>query len=60
MVAPGEQRSGTREPLFVRLVGPFQDVLLYSLPETWGVFDLADLPDVPPERCRKKGVAANA
>jgi signal transduction histidine kinase len=39
-----EQRSGTREPLFVRLVGPFQDVLLYSLPETWGAFDLADMP----------------
>jgi signal transduction histidine kinase len=39
-----EQRSGTREPLFVRLVGPFQDVLLYSLPESWGAFDLADLP----------------
>jgi signal transduction histidine kinase len=39
-----EQRSGTREPLFVRLVGPFQDVLLYSLPEAWGAFDLADLP----------------
>ena len=39
-----EQRSGTREPLFVRLVGPFQDVLLYSLPETWGAFDLAELP----------------
>ena len=39
-----EQRSGTREPLFVRLVGPFQDVLLYSLPEAWGAFDLAELP----------------
>lgn len=39
-----EQRSGTREPLFVRVVGPFQDVLLYSLPETWGAFDLAELP----------------
>ena len=39
-----EQRSGTREPLFVRLVGPFQDVLFYSLPETWGAFDLAELP----------------
>ncbi|HJU41909.1 MAG TPA: HAMP domain-containing sensor histidine kinase [Vicinamibacterales bacterium] len=39
-----EQRSGTREPLFVRLVGPFQDVLLYSLPETWGAFDLSELP----------------
>jgi signal transduction histidine kinase len=39
-----EQRAGTREPLFVRLVGPFQDVLLYSLPEAWGAFDLADLP----------------
>jgi signal transduction histidine kinase len=39
-----EQRSGTREPLFVRLVGPFEDVLLYSLPETWGAFDLAQLP----------------
>lgn len=42
-----EQRSGTREPLFVRLVGPFQDVLLYSLPESWGAFDLADLPGGP-------------
>jgi signal transduction histidine kinase len=39
-----EQRSGTREPLFVRLVGPFQDVLLYSLPEAWGAFDVAELP----------------
>ena len=39
-----EQRSGTREPLFVRLVGPFQDVLLFSLPEAWGAFDVADLP----------------
>ena len=39
-----EQRSGSREPLFVRLVGPFEDVLFYSLPETWGAFDLADLP----------------
>lgn len=39
-----EQRSGEREPLFVRLVGPFQDVLLYSLPETWGAFDLSELP----------------
>ena len=42
-----EQRSGEREPLFVRLVGPFQDVLLYSLPETWGAFDLAELPGGP-------------
>src|SRR5919106_4643850 len=42
-----EQRSGTREPLFVRVVGPFEDVLLYSLPETWGAFDLADLPGGP-------------
>ena len=24
-----------------------------------GFVDLADLPDVPPERCRKKGVDAN-
>jgi signal transduction histidine kinase len=39
-----EQRSGSREPLFVRLVGPFEDVLLYSLPETWGAFDLSALP----------------
>jgi signal transduction histidine kinase len=42
-----EQRSGSREPLFVRLVGPFEDVLLYSLPETWGVFDLERLPGGP-------------
>jgi signal transduction histidine kinase len=42
-----EQRSGTREPLFVRLVGPFQDVLLYSLPEAWGAFDLSELPGGP-------------
>ena len=42
-----EQRSGTREPLFIRLVGPFQDVLLYSLPEAWGAFDLAELPGGP-------------
>lgn len=25
-----------------------------------GLVDLADLPEVPPERCRKKGVDANA
>ena len=42
-----EQRSGSREPLFVRLIGPFQDVLLYSLPETWGAFDLSALPGGP-------------
>ena len=39
-----EQRSGTREPLFVRLVGPFQDVLLYSLPEAWGAFESSEIP----------------
>ena len=42
-----EQRSGTREPLFVRLVGPFQDVLFYSLPEAWGAFDLSEMPGGP-------------
>ena len=42
-----EQRSGTREPLFIRLVGPFQDVLFYSLPEAWGAFDLTELPGGP-------------
>ncbi len=42
-----EQRSGSREPLFVRLVGPFEDVLLYSLPETWGAFELSELPGGP-------------
>jgi len=42
-----EQRSGQHEPLFVRLIGPFEDVLLYSLPETWGAFDLAELPGGP-------------
>lgn len=42
-----EQRSGSREPLFVRLLGPFEDVLLYSLPETWGAFDLSELPGGP-------------
>jgi signal transduction histidine kinase len=42
-----EQRSGSREPLFVRLVGPFSDVLLYSLPETFGAFDLSELPGGP-------------
>ena len=42
-----EQRSGQREPLFVRLVGPFEDVLLYSLPEIWGVFDLSELAGGP-------------
>ena len=31
----------------MRLVVPFQDVLLYSLPETWGAFDLSDLPGGP-------------
>ena len=44
-----EQRSGSREPLFVRVVGPFEDVLLYSLPETWGAFDLSQLPGGPNE-----------
>jgi signal transduction histidine kinase len=38
-----ERRSGQREPLFVRVVGPFEDVLLYSLPEAWGAFDLSEL-----------------
>ena len=42
-----EQRSGSREPLFVRLVGPFQDVLFYSLPETFGAFELSDVPGGP-------------
>lgn len=42
-----EQRSGTREPLFIRLVGPYQDVLLYSLPEAWGAFDVSELPGGP-------------
>jgi len=42
-----EQRSGSREPLFVRLVGPFEDVLLYSLPETWGAFELSEVPGDP-------------
>lgn len=42
-----EQRSGSREPLFVRLIGPFEDVLLYALPETWGAFDLTELPGGP-------------
>lgn len=42
-----EQRSGTREPLFIRLVGPFQDVLLYSLPEAWGAFDVSELQGGP-------------
>ena len=40
-----ERQSGLREPLFVRLVGPFQDVLLYSLPEAWGAFDLSPLEE---------------
>ena len=40
-----ERRSGLREPLFVRVVGPFQDVLLYSLPEAWGAFDLSEFSD---------------
>ena len=31
----------------MRLVGPFEDVLLYSLPETWGAFDLLELPGGP-------------
>src|SRR4030095_535815 len=42
-----EQRSGSREPLFVRVVGPFEDVLFYALPETWGAFDLSELPGGP-------------
>jgi len=44
-----EQRSGSREPLFVRVIGPFEDVLLYSLPETWGAFDLSELAGGPNE-----------
>src|SRR5262245_6732989 len=40
-----ERQSGLREPLFVRLVGPFQDVLLYSIPEAWGAFDLTLLEE---------------
>jgi signal transduction histidine kinase len=40
-----ERQSGRREPLFVRVVGPFQDVLLYSLPEAWGAFDLSPLQE---------------
>ena len=44
-----EQRSGTREPLFVRVIGPFEDVLLYSLPETWGAFELSELAGGPNE-----------
>ncbi len=42
-----EQRTGSHEPLFVRLVGPFEDVLLYSLPQTWGAFDVSSLPGGP-------------
>ena len=42
-----EQRAGSREPLFVRLVGPFEDVLFYSLPETFGAFELSELPGGP-------------
>lgn len=42
-----EQRTGSHEPLFVRLVGPFEDVLLYSLPESWGAFDVSSLPGGP-------------
>ena len=42
-----EQRSGSREPLFVRVVGPFEDVLFYSLPETFGAFELSELPGGP-------------
>ena len=38
-----ERQSGQREQLFVRVVGPFQDVMLYSLPESWGAFDLSEL-----------------
>ena len=38
-----ERQSGQREQLFVRVIGPFQDVLLYSLPERWGVFDLGPI-----------------
>jgi signal transduction histidine kinase len=38
-----ERRSGQREQLFVRVIGPFQDVLLYSLPQSWGAFDLSGL-----------------
>ena len=42
-----ERNSGQHEQLFVRVVGPFQDVLLYSLPEAWGAFDLSELGGDP-------------
>ncbi|MGE3274812.1 MAG: ATP-binding protein [Vicinamibacterales bacterium] len=38
-----EQRSGQRERLFVRVIGPFEEVLLYSLPSEWGDFDVSGL-----------------
>ncbi|MGE3189234.1 MAG: sensor histidine kinase [Vicinamibacterales bacterium] len=38
-----EQRSGRRERLFVRVVGPFEEVLLYTLPPEWGDFDVSGL-----------------
>jgi signal transduction histidine kinase len=38
-----EQASGTDDRVFVRLVGPNADVMLASMPPSWGAYDLDDL-----------------
>jgi len=38
-----EQASGGDDRVFVRLVGPNADVLLASMPPSWGAYDLGDL-----------------
>jgi signal transduction histidine kinase len=38
-----EQASGTDDRVFVRLVGPNADVLLASMPPSWGAYDLDGL-----------------
>lgn len=38
-----EQASGSDDRVFVRLVGPNADVLLASMPPSWGAYDLGDL-----------------
>jgi signal transduction histidine kinase len=38
-----EQRAGTRERLFVRLLGRGQDLLFATMPPEWGTFDVGRL-----------------
>jgi signal transduction histidine kinase len=38
-----EQRTGSQERLFVRILGPFADALFVSVPPGWGGFDVNQL-----------------